>query len=212
MTSKDKEKLFCGVCGYETDYIGTYAKPPACPKCKILLSFKDSSPISADEAENVPAAAWTLKILALLFVLGSMLFMFKHFQTYDRRALVLEEARFGESFYGGESRSQIGVDWKRTAYSFDVYWNKKIQSRTTMMVREEHWYTYKGIRNGLMEIEYTYTDSKGKKGSRIISLNLSGNTAYLDVPAIPYVKKSVRSRFKLSADSSGSRVRVSRLN
>ena len=209
MKPENKEKLICSGCGYETEYLGTYLKPPACPNCKNLLSFKDSASVRPNEAESISVVNWTLKVLAVLFLAGSLLFMSWHFQTYARRALVLEEARFGESFYGGHSRSQISSTWKQMAYSFDVYWGKKFQGRTTMMIQEEHWYIYKGTRRGFMDIEYTYSDSKGKKGNRMLSLRLVGNSASLDIPAIPYAKKSSKIRLKLTADTSGSRIRIS---
>lgn len=212
MTDQSKEKLFCGGCGYETDYIGTYAKPPLCPKCKNLLSFKGPGPVTADEIESSPALSLFYKILAVLFLAGSLFFMFRHFQTWDGRAVVRDEVRAGEVFYSGKTKAKIPSDWKRMAYSYDVYWARKFQSRSGIIINEEHSYGYKGSKGTQLEIEYTYSDSLGKKGSRILFLSLKGNTAYLDVPAIPYVRASIPARLKLVKDTSGNRLRIYELN
>ncbi len=206
--SNPKEKLICISCRYETDYLGTYAKPPACPHCKNLLSFKESGPVRLNESAN---DSWMNRILlgiAVLFIIFSAGFMLRHFKTFDHRELVENQVRAGENFYGGPSRSKVPKEWLKMPYSFENYWSRKFQSREDAMINEEHWYVYKGTRNGEIELEYRYADSKGKKGEQSFSLKLAGNTAYLDVPAIPYVKKSLKSRLKLVQDPSGNQIRV----
>ena len=205
---KPKEKLICISCRYETDYLGTYAKPPVCPHCKNLLSFKESGAVSAEEVESIPWVSHLLKLAGVLFLFFAFNLMLRHFHTYDYRSLVMQEARIGEKFYGGKSRSKIAADWLRMPYSFQNYWAHNFHSRTAVMINEEHWYAYKGSRNGQLEVEYFYSDSKGKKSSHIVPLKLAGNTALLDIPAIPYVSKSRRTRLKLVQDSSGSRIRI----
>ena len=207
-----KEKLICVSCRYETDYLGTYAKPPVCPHCKNLLSFKESGPVNLDEVVSTPWVNRFLIVLAVSFLIFAISFMFHHFKTYDYRDLVKEQVRMGEKFYGGSSRSKIAAEWMRMPYTFESYWGHNFHSRTAVMIREEHWYVYRGVHDGQMEVEYIYSDSKGKKGSKLFSLKLTGNTAYLDIPSIPYVRKSAKARLKLIQDSSGSHIRVSEFN
>lgn len=212
MTSDSKEKLICISCRYETDYLGTYAKPPACPHCKNLLSFKESGSVRLNEDVS---SSWINRILigaAVLFVAGSILVMLKHFQTWDNRELIRDEVRVGDLFYGGPSRSKIPKEWIHMPYSYESYWGHNFHSREDVMINEEHWYAYKGTRNGEIELEYRYQDSKGKKGSKVLSLRLNGNTAYLDVPAIPYVRGSGAKRLQLVQDTSGNRLQISELN
>ena len=209
-SSNRKEKLICVRCRYEIDYLGTYAKPPVCPHCKNLLSFKESGAVDLSEAVNDSWINRILSVLAVSFLIFAAGFMLRHFKTYDYRELTKVQVRVGEHFYGGLSRSKIPKEWVRMPYSFDTYWNRNFSnSREDVMITEQHGYAYRGTRGGQMEIEYIYSDSKRKKGGKLLLLRVSGNTAYLDIPPIPYVRKSRGTRLKLVQDSSGTQIRVS---
>ena len=192
------EQFICYKCNYEISYAEAYAqssKSPRCPHCKDLLSFKNDGAVVDFE---YPVLQNIFLALAIPLILFSIFAMTRHFKTVDGRALIAHEARAGDKFYGGKTRSHVGVALNLMDYSYETYWGGKVHSKAGAMINEEHWYIYGGIEGNQIKVEYLYSNSKGKKGSKLFRIPITQNTAYLDVPAIPYIKKSKPARLKIA--------------
>lgn len=199
---KSREKLVCAQCRYETDYQGTYRKPPACPHCKNLLSFKDS--LESVYEEEIPFLNKLFWLIAAGGLFAGIWLVGQHFKTWEDLSVVSETVRVNEVFYGGKSRSRIPVTIESAPYSYQAYWTaqpdqKPVSTRTAgraagrysnIMAGEKHEYLYQGLKSGQVYVQYVYTGRKGRTGTKLFMLPFKQNAAILQIPANPHVKKS----------------------
>ncbi len=183
-----KETLICSGCGYEEVYRGTYQKPPACPRCLNLLSFKDS--LDTDYEEEIPFLNKILAGAAVLLVISATVIFLNFFKTSDNRGVLAGEARVNQIFFGGKAHAKIPVEFSADNYSYERYWAGNYRGKVGKMVHEDHRYIFQGLSNGKIQVQYNYTASGGRKGSRLFLLPVVNNQAVLEIPAIPYIKRS----------------------
>lgn len=203
MPSSDKEKLICIKCRYETDYLGTYLKPPVCPTCKNLLSFKESGAVDPEKAGTIPWMNHFLLAVGLILLGASIWLTFRHFETWDARRLLNPRVKVGEEFFAGRSKSKISMESLRLPFNYEGYFKNPQRGRYFTVVKETHRYSYKGTQNGQILVDYKYENSKDKKGAASFSLRMNGNAAFLDIPPIPYVKNTRVTRLKLTPGPTG---------